>query len=373
MRWAEARAVFVTAGRPVLLRATALGTGVGVLSAIFFAPNGVRAADVARWMHASLLVRVALWAAWVALATPVVASALDAPGTRTLRTLVGRRTLVVAVAFLFAAAQLPWAILFAWGSGVAAASNALLLAVALESSVLATTRRPRHAIFAVAASALVVADLPALFTVLPAAAIAYASTAAAWQGPPIARASSLRFSRPTYPTLAIALAQLLAIARTARARLSTAVLTASIGGATLCLSWRNDLPLRPIERALVVLTLPLCIVAGVLVAPALVVEARLRPYLRATRTPARVILLGLAIALSAPTAALGATSSAVAVSLAGASAWPVAAVTSAWACVVASAIAIWARRHERTARRAPATFVIGVVVVAGALTWIASW
>lgn len=373
MRWAEARAVFATAGRPVLLRAIALGTGVGVLAAIFFAPNGIRAADVARWMHASVFVRASLWAAWVALATPVVASALDAPGTRTLRSLVRRRTLVIAVTILFAAAQLPWAILFARGSGIAAAANALLLAVALESSLVAATRRPRHAIFTAAASALVVADLPAFLTLLPAAALAYASTAAAWRSPPIARASSLRFSRPTFPALAIALAQLLAIARTARARISTAALTASIGCATLYLSWRNDPPLRPIERALVVLTLPLCIVASVLVAPALGVESRLRPHLRATRTPARVVFLGLAIALSAPTVALGATSSAVAVSLAGTSPWPVAAVASAWAGVVASAIAAWARRHDRTARRDPATFVIGVVVVASVLTWIASW
>ena len=111
--------------------------------------------DVVRWMHESVSTRTALWAGWATLATPVVAAAFDAPGTRTLRTLVPRRTLVAHVLLLLTAAQLPWAALFARGSGAVAAIDAALVAVAVEASAIAASRRPRHVLLLAVAATLI--------------------------------------------------------------------------------------------------------------------------------------------------------------------------------------------------------------------------
>jgi hypothetical protein len=324
-------------------------------------------------MHESVSMRVALWAVWVTLATPVVAAAFDAPGTGTLRTLVPRRTLVTHVLLLLTAAQLPWATLFARGSGPIAATNAALLAVGVEASVLAASRRPRHALLLAMAAATIVADLPAHLTVAPALALAYASTMAAWRSGLASRTSTLHLTRPTYPVVALTITQLLGLIRTARARLTMAALMAFIGGSALALSLRNDPPARPIARALLCLTLPLCVAISALVAPVQRVEERILPFARATRTSSRVVFLSFALALSTPSSALGATSSAVAMSMTGGSPWPVAATMLAWTTLLAFTLAAWARRHQRTQRKSPAVFTIGVIVVAAAFSGVASW
>ncbi len=358
----------------MLVRAFALGSGLAVLVAILFGSNGLRSVDVVRWMHGSVSMRAALWAGWSTLATPVVAAAFDAPGTLMLRTLVPRRRLVAHVLLLLVVAQLPWAVLFARGSGPVAAANAALLAVAVETSILATSRRSRHVLLLAMAAGLLVADLPAWSTVVPALALAYASTTAAWRSGLVGRTSALRLTRPTYPCRrAHDLLQLLGLVRTARARLTTSALMALIGGAALSLSLRNDPPARPIARALLYLTLPLCVAISALVAPALRVEERLVPFARATRTSSRVLFVSFALALSAPSSALGATSGAVAMSLAGGSPWAVAATTLAWTTLLAFTLAAWARRHQRTKRKSPAVFTVGVLVVAAAFSWATSW
>ncbi len=362
-----------TAGRPVLVRALSLWSGLAILVAILFGPSGLRAVDVVRWMSISTSARALLWGAWTALTTPVVAAAFDAPGTITLRTLMSRRALVTHVLFLLTVAQLPWAVLFACGIGPLAAANAAPLAVALETSALAASRRPRHALLAAVAAAVVVADLPSGLTVAPAVALAYVSTMAAWRGRLVARSSTLRLTGRTSPVLALTVTHLLGLVRTARARVTTAATMAFLGGAALFLSLRNDPPARPVARALLCLTLPLCVAISVLVAPALRVEERLAPYTRATRTPSRVVFLSLALTLATPSSAFGATSSAVAVSLAGGAPWTTAAAVLAWACALALTLAGWARRHHRTARRDPGLFVVGVLAVAAAFSGIASW
>src|SRR6516164_7551249 len=82
-----ARAVLVTAGRPALSRGLAVGAAIGVVGTIVFAGNGMKASDLVHLFHVSWGVRASLWAAWTLLATPAIASAFDAPGTRILRSL----------------------------------------------------------------------------------------------------------------------------------------------------------------------------------------------------------------------------------------------------------------------------------------------
>jgi hypothetical protein len=173
--------------------------------------------------------------------------------------------------------------------------------------------------------------------------------------------------------VALTITQLLGLVRTARARLATAALMAFMGGAALSLSLRNDPPTRPIARALLCLTLPLCVAISAIVAPAQRVEERLVPFARAPRTSSRVLFLSFALTLSTPSSALGATSGAVAMSLAGSSPWPVAATAFAWTTLLAFTLAAWARRHQRTKRKSPVVFTVGVMVVAAAFSWVTSW
>jgi hypothetical protein len=277
------------------------------------------------------------------------------------------------VLLLLTAAQLPWAALFARGSGAVAAIDAALVAVAVEASAIAASRRPRHVLLLAVAATLIVVDLPAPFAVVPALALAYASTLAAWQSGLVGRTSTIHLTRPSYPVVALTMVQLLGLVRTARARLTTVALMAFIGGAALFLSLRNDPPTRPIARALLCLTLPLCVAIGTLVAPVQRVEERLVPFARATRTSSRVLFLSFALALSAPSSALGATSGAVAMSLAGGSPWPIAITALAWTTLLAFTLAAWARRHQRTKGKSPAVFTVGVLVVAAAFSWVTSW
>jgi hypothetical protein len=216
-------------------------------------------------------------------------------------------------------------------------------------------------------------DVPPALALVPAALLAFASTSAAWRCALETRDASVPLTRTTHPLPALAMVHVLALARVARARVVVAAMLAAIGGVALRLSLQNDPPSRPVARALTIFALPLSIAASVLVTPALASEARLRPLLRATRTPGAVLLFALALAIGAPSSALGATSSALAASLAGGSAWPIAGAVAAWAAPLALAIAAWARRHDATARRDPMLFVMGVLAIGAAATWVASW
>jgi hypothetical protein len=60
-------------------------------------------------------------------------------------------------------------------------------------------------------------------------------------------------------------------------------------------------------------------------------------------------------------------------SMTGGSPWPVAATMLAWTTLLAFTLAAWARRHQRTQRKSPAVFTIGVIVVAAAFSGVASW
>jgi hypothetical protein len=369
--WNVMRALLVTAGRPVLQRALAFWTAIGVVAAVIFGGNGMKARDLAHLFHGGVGARVTLAIAWVVLATPVVSCAFDAPGTRTLRSLpVPRRAWVGMLVALLLVTQAPCGILFARADGPIAGVVEMLLAVAIEAALVAATRRPRFALVAIAATALVVLDVRPILAAIPAAGLATASVAAAWRVALDGGGRDLRMTRATTPVLVLAIAHLLRIVRIARARLALSAGSAAVGALALGLSLHNDPPARPVARALAVLALPLTVCAAVLVAPVRETEDRVRALARVTRTRWTTLLAAFALALITPSSALAATAGAIAGAFAHLPSLPLGGAAGAWAVPIACAVAAWARWHDRRTRRSPALFVIGVGAVAVLATFV---
>lgn len=370
---ATVRAIVVTAGRPVLQRAFAFWAGIGLLATVLFAGNGLQAQTLTRLFHGSVGARLALGAAWIALATPVVSCAFDAPGTRSLRALPLRRgALVCALLALLMLVQVPCGMVFARGDGLMAGAVMMLLPTSIEVALVAAVRSPRFALVAAAGTGLVLADQRPLFAALPAAWLASVAVAGAWRvALDGAALADLRMTLPTVPLLAIAAAHLLRMLRVARARLVAATVSVSFGAAVLGVSLHNDPPARPVGRALTVLSLPLAVCAAILVVPVRETEDCLRALARVTRTHWTTLLAAFALALAAPSSALAATAGVVAGTLAHVPALPLGAGAGAWAIPVACAVAAWARWHDRRTRRNPTLFVVGVLVVGAVATGVA--
>jgi hypothetical protein len=363
------RAILATSGRPVLQRALALWTAVGLVATVLFGGQGLDARRVTSMFHAGTGMRLALAVGWTLLATPVVSSAFDAPGTRTLRTLpVSRSAWVGWLLVLVLAVQAPCCVLFARGDGPGTALAEMLLAAAMQSSLVAATRRPRFVGVAATALAIVLLDASPLFTLAPAAALACAGVGAAWRVILDASGRDLHMTRVTWPVLALASAYVLRIVRAARARLALAVGTVSLGALALSLSLLNDPSSRPIARMLAVLALPLTLCAAVLVGPVRDTEERMRAVVRVTRTHWTTLLGAFALAIGLPSSALAATASAVAGAAAHAPALPLGGAAGAWAVPIACAMAAWARVHDRKTRRSPVLFVVGVIGVGAIFT-----
>ncbi len=372
--WNMARAIFII-GRPVLQRASALWAAIGVVATVLFAGNGMQARDLTRLFHGSPGARVALGATWVVLATPVVSGAFDAPGTRTLRSLAVRSGAWVGpLLALLLLVQVPCGLLFARGDGPLAGLATMLLAASIEAGLVAAFRRPRFAPVACAAMALLVLDVRPLLAVLPAAGLAVVAVAAAWRAALEGAGLDVRMTRPTVPVLAITAAHLLRMIRVARARLLVAASSASFGALALGLSLHNDAPLRPVARALAVLSLPLTLCAAALVGPVRETESHLRPLARVTRTRWTTLLAAFALALATPSSALGATAGVLAGTFAHEHALALGGAAGAWAIPIACAVATWARWHDLRTRRSPVLFVVGMLVVAGvAVGVVAAW
>ncbi len=360
---ALARALMATSGRAVTMRAVPLASVMGIVSAIVFAGHGLRARDVTSLMHGSLAVRAAMWLVWITLATPVVAPAFDAPGTRAMRSIAHSSfalvTMLVALAVI---AQAPLVALFARGEGALAATAAAFTAVALCAS--ATSRS--IALFAGTCSLVAMDRTPLTFAVAP--VLAWLGVRRAWASA-FEQHGAMRIVRRAPPAIALALAYVARMVRSARGRLEAAALVVFAGGAALALSLRNDPDARPIQRALVVLAFPVSIACGLLASPAIETEARLLPIVRAART--RTVTLGIAmcLALAAPSTAFAGTASAAAAIASHAShAMTIASIV--WAALIASSIAVWARRASR-ARRST-TFLVGTIAIASAFTFMAA-
>lgn len=358
-----ASALLATAGRPLARRGLALAAAVFVPAAIVFAPNGLRPSDLVHQLHADASLRVALFVAWCALATPAAAVAFDAPGTRTLRSIArGRasRALVVAmlVALLAVLVEGPWAALFARGGGTIEALEATALAIAAQTTLAALTVPTAGGVGrAAAVGALVVVDPRPAVAVLPALVLAWLAVDDAWRRGPERglRADPRGLLRwTTRPAVALVLVHLARLARVERARLAVAAAGASAGGAALALTVANDPPERPVHRALGLLTLPACAAAATIASPLLEVEARLAPWVRAARAR-HAAVVAFVVAVCLPTSALAATATAVATAP---DLVPVAAV-AAWSAALGLAIAAWARRAAT-----PVRLVLGAIGVA---------
>lgn len=345
---ALARALLSTSGRAVAVRAVPLVMGVGLVAAIVFGGHGVPPSLVVAMMHASLGVRLSMFVAWTMLAAPAAMRAFDAPGTITLRSLRPPRVALHAIlALIVCAAQAPW-IALASSTGFASGLLAALVACAATASL------PGF----VGALALVAIDPPAWVAIVPALGLAMFSIRHAWRHALEQRAVT-PIVRRAPPAIALAMTYLARIVRVARARLNAAAIVVFAGEGALALSLRNDPDARPITRALAVLAFPLAIAAALLAAPAIETEARLRPLLRSTRTKTATLALAMVLALATPSTALAATAS---IALAPS----ITLVSMAYAVVIASSVAVWARRAARARRSS--TFILGVAAIATAFT-----
>ena len=342
------RALVTTSGRAVAVRAVPLVIAVGIVSAIVFGGHGVQASMVVAMMHHTLGARVLMFVAWAMLAAPASLRAFDAPGTITIRALRPPRVpLFATLLLLVCLAQTPWIALAARAGWLAGACAGLLACAA-------TTSLPGFA----GALAIVAID-PSPAIALPAAlVVSILSLRHAWRHA-LDQRGVVPIVRRAQPALALAMTYVARIVRVARARLNAAALVVFAGEGALALSLRNDPDARPVARALTVLAFPLAIAAALLAAPAIETEARLRPLLRSTRTKTGAIALATVLALATPSSALAATAS---VALAPS----VTLVSTAYAFVVASAVALWARRAARARRSS--TFILGVAAIATAFT-----
>jgi hypothetical protein len=370
-----ARAVLVTAGRAVLPRAAALFAAIGIVASVLFAGQGLRAADVVRLDGESLAARAALWLGWTLFALPAVAPALDAPGTRTLRALrLPPAALLVPLAGVFAFVELPWAILFARGSGPASALAGTGLHVALQASLLGARTRRRSAVLVAAVVALVAWNPPAPWLVVPAALLGAVAVRAAWRQALDRPRTTLRLLRPMPAILALTIHHGLRLVRAERPRLALGALASATFAAFLSFSLRNDPTASPGSRAAAVMALPCTLTAALLAAPLLDAERRLQPWLRSLRVRAPLVVSVFFLTIGTPTSVLAAGTGAISGAAAGAPPLPLAAAvsTSAWAVTIL--LSAWARVHQRTRRRNPVVFVLGAIavaalVVAGASAW----
>jgi hypothetical protein len=365
--WPLARFVIATSGRAVLVRLVPLFGGIAIASTILFAGHGLNASDVIASMHRSLAARLTMWLVWLALATFPVSAAFAAPGTRVLRSLActdrkSRVAIVGLLVILLAAAQAPVIVLCARGEDVASAFVAALLAVSLCAS--ASSRN--LVVFGFAGALVVIDRAPLSFLLAP--PLACASVQHAWSSAFMGR-SAIRIVRRSPKPIALALAYLARMIRSARARLHAAAVFVLAAGAALALSLRNDPDARPVQRALVVFAFPLSLACSLLVSPALETESLLLPLVRSTRTKALTLALAMALALAVPSTAFAATASTAAAVASHAPPEMIAACI-AWSILIATAIGLWARR-SRNARRS-STFMIGSIAIAATLTFMAA-
>jgi hypothetical protein len=283
-RWLEiARGVVRALGRPVLTRALAVATAAGIPAAIVFSPTGMRAADLVGLVHASPIARSLLWATWLVLAAAPARAVFDAPGSSTLRALrLPRAPLLAALLLLSSMVQVPWAVLFARGSGLLEAWAATMLAVATEAALVVAARRPRTWVTVAVLGGALVVEAPPLLRAVAGTVLAVGFVERAWAVGAEQRVEALRVVRPSPPVLALAVMYVLRLVRAERSRAAVAFVAAAAGTASLVVAHAEPTD-RPLPRALAILALPLVVVAAVCVAPILECEAVARAALVSLR------------------------------------------------------------------------------------------
>ncbi len=363
--------------RPVLLRASALCIALGIPAFVLSAGNGLRAVDVIAWLHRSLLTRCLLWTGWLVLSAPALRAVFVAPGALSLRALrLPRAVMLLALFALCAASQVPWLVLFARGAGWVEAWGALAASVTLGASAVSVGGRLRGSValtIALGVSFIVWDPTPraaaVLFTLCAPLALRAAQRDALEQP-----GSRFKLTRPGSALRALYSAHLLRLLRLERSRLSVAFCAAAAGSTGTLLSLRNDPSPRPLQRALIVMALPLIVAAAVCVAPLLENEGRLHALLRSLRVPRLAIVFAFLLAVATPSSALAATSSVIISANAQPALSSLSLVLLSWAVALGCAVALWGRFLEQRAQRGTGKFVAGVTVLAllatiGASAW----
>jgi len=106
-----------------------------VVCIVFVGPQGMRAADLVFTLRTAPLWALVLWLGWIVLVFPIARLALTPPSSSYLRWLPAPRTVLYASAALAVfVAELPWIILFLRGEGLLSGIAAGLGAVALHAS-----------------------------------------------------------------------------------------------------------------------------------------------------------------------------------------------------------------------------------------------
>lgn len=365
------RGVLRTIGRPAILRATASFVAVGLPSTIVFGPQGTRAADLTRALHASLGLRLVLWTGWLVIFAPAAWAVFRAPGTSTLRALqLPARSRLAALVLLLGFGGLPWVLLFGRGEGGLAALGAITTAITIEAAAIA--RRPVGLGLGAVAALAVIADPPGWLRAALGVGLVLPAVEIAWRSAPESRRR--RFDPRTAPlwraiAAPSALVRLhwLRLARAESSRLLLALAFSALGGAGLLTLGSEDVA-RPIQRALAVTALPFVVVAAILAPPLVAAEIAIRPFLRSLSVRRALVMGAFLVALTTPTTALAATVS-VAASACGSrggvfGAWITFAV-SGWVAILTFVVGIWA---HRTTERSLIAFTVGIVLFGLAAT-----
>ncbi|HTE49929.1 MAG TPA: hypothetical protein VK698_03595 [Kofleriaceae bacterium] len=199
------------------------------------------ARDATAALRGAPVVAALLWIAWLAPTTPIAGVLLEAPSSFLLRSLPVPRWHFWAVqGAQLLVLELPWAVLWGRGEGIASGMHAAVAAAGVHAMVIA---RPRTAVDLAASIALVAsvgAPLPgpaALALALPAALLA---VAIAWTRAPGRDAWARAVRVGGRPAVALARAYLVSLARGEAAALWRGLLIAAAGGGATALAARAN-------------------------------------------------------------------------------------------------------------------------------------
>lgn len=319
--------MLVVSGRPFARALVAPTLAWMIPAAILFGGNGMTAQGAVSVLRSSLAAWAVVVVGFAALTANAVAAALHAKGVSTLRSLRPSRAAMLApLGALLVLAQAPLFVLFAraghWGAAVLHAA----LALSLELLFVRLASIPR----------------PAFLT---------------------------RTGRARTPLAAMCVCCMQTLWRREQASVSLSGTAMALGGGALWLSFQNDPPRSALGRIMCVLAVPLSVVAALLVRPLVREEAALGWLLRSTRTRAWVPALAMAAVVSLPSAAWASGAAMGVKAGAGGTAGAL-----LFGGLVALAVVAWARRHARTRKQDPATFVVGTIGIAVAaivvgVTW----
>jgi hypothetical protein len=234
------------AATETLPRVAPLWLAIALFAAVAFGGNGMHPRTVIRAMDASLAARAALWLAWVSAVRASVAAGLRARGLGPLGALpVGHGLRAAPHALVAVAAQLPWAVLFAFGAGAARAIAAVATAAGLA---LVGGRWPRRLVEGAARAALVAVALgpPSVMppwgaAIVGAAALAIAAeTAVRWAPDHDAGARRARLLRGRAAAVVLGAAHLVTLRRGYQAGLARAALVVALLAAVSGLAAANN-------------------------------------------------------------------------------------------------------------------------------------